>query len=248
MKTGKWNLLAVLVGAALLGNCLEPGHAAPASKVRALAMSQGGAGAVKAPARAPGKSIAELNQEVQANPASAAARLALGQAYMSAKDYLKAKEQLRLAVRLGKGSPEAQRANQALMALPQALVKPKTGAETRMIASMLGLGRTRGAGGAARPTVIDFYASWCQPCKQLDGVMGRLLKDSYSDKVKYMRVDVDDPNSQALLDQYEVSPIPTVVFLNSEGEVVSYSVGFSGEHAVRDGLSKITATTGSGAN
>lgn len=245
----------VVVGLGLAGTGFVPGEAAPtapSNKLRALAMSQGGATTVKAPAKAPSsipaKSIEQLNQEVQASPTSAAARLALGQAYLSAKDYLKAREQLRLAVRLGKGSPDSQRANQALMALPHALLKPKTGAETRMIASMLGLGRTRGAGGAARPTVIDFYASWCQPCKQLDGVMGRLLKDSYSDKVKYMRVDVDDPNSQALLDQYEVSPIPTVVFLNSEGEVVSYSVGFSGEHAVRDGLSKITATSGSGTN
>lgn len=247
MKTGKLNLLVAMVCLGLAGTGFLPGQTAPTAptnKVRALAMSQGGASTVKAPA----KSIEQLNQEVQASPTAAAARLALGQAYMSAKDYVKAREQLRLAVRLGKGSPEAQRANHALMSLPHALVKPKTGAETRMIASMLGLGRTRGAGGAARPTVIDFYASWCQPCKQLDGVMGRLLKDSYSDKVKYMRVDVDDPNSQALLDQYEVSPIPTVVFLNSEGEVVSYSVGFSGEHAVRDGLSKITATSGSGTN
>ena len=132
MKTGKLNLLVAMVSLGLAGTGIVPGQAAPASKVRTLAMSQAGAGTAKAPA----KSIEQLHQEVQANPTAAAARLALGQAYMSAKDYVKAREQLRLAVRLGKGSPDAQRANQALMALPHALVKPKTGAETRMIASI----------------------------------------------------------------------------------------------------------------
>lgn len=186
--------------------------------------------------------LAQLEKDVQNKPEDAAARLALGQALLLKKDFARAKVELRTAIRLGKGSAVSQKANTALLTLPKSFVKPKTGAETRMIASMLGLGRTRGLEGS-KPTVIDFSAKWCQPCKQLDGVIGK-LKTDYGDKVAFMRVDVDDPNSQALLDQYEVSPIPTVVFLNTEGEVVNYSVGYSGENSVKDGISKILVLGG----
>ncbi len=196
-----------------------------------LQFSQVWAGTVTKPA------LAELVKAVEKTPESAPARLALGEAYLSSKDFQKAKENLRLAVRFGKGNAISQKANSLLVGLPSAVVKPKTGPQTRMIASMLGLGRVRGMEGA-KPTVIDFYASWAQPCKQLSGVMDK-FKTSYKDKVKFMRVDVDDPGSESLLDQYEVSPVPTVVFLNEEGEVVSYSVGFSGENSVKEGLNKI---------
>lgn len=183
-------------------------------------------------------SIKDLEAKLAANPKSAETHLALGQAYLKGKNTLKAREHFRAAVRLGHGSPSAQKANLALMSMPSQMIKPKTGPQTRMIAAMLGLGRTRGLGGAALPTVIDFYADWCQPCKQLDTALAK-VKTTYGEKVTFMRVDVDDPNSQPLMDQYEVSPIPTVVYLNPEGEVVSYSIGFTGESSISSSINKI---------
>lgn len=170
------------------------------------------------------------------NPGNADAALALGEIALRKKDYGQARTHLRSALRLSRGGAVGQKANTLLLAMPRNLVKPKTGGETRMIASMLGLGRTRGGG--SMPTVINFSASWCQPCKQLDSVIGR-YKTNYADKISFMKVDVDDPGCQTLLDQYDVSPIPTVVYLDSAGEVVTYSVGFSGENTVKDGIDKI---------
>lgn len=228
---GKISLIGVLACSVTIATVISPAQkleAAPVNKVK-IASAQ-------LPAK-PAKSLAQLEKDVQDKPDDAGARLALGQALLAKKDFARAKSELRIAVRMGKGSLVSQKANTALLTMPKSFVKPKTGAETRMIASMLGLGRTRGLEGS-KPTVIDFSAKWCQPCKQLDGVIGK-LKTDYGDKVAFMRVDVDDPNSQALLDQYEVSPIPTIVYLNTEGEVVNYSVGYSGENSVKDGISKI---------
>ena len=183
-------------------------------------------------------SIKDLEAKLGANPKSAEVQLLLGQAYLKSKNNLKAREHFRLAVRVGRGSPSAQKANLALMSLPSQMIKPKTGPQTRMIAAMLGLGRTRGLGGAALPTVIDFYADWCQPCKQLDSALAK-VKTTYSERVTFMRVDVDDPNSQPLMDQYDVSPIPTMVFLNPDGEVASYSIGFTSESNIASSINKI---------
>ncbi len=182
--------------------------------------------------------IKELEAKALADPKNAENHLLLGQAYLKSKDALKAREHFRLAVRLGHGSASAQKANLALMGMPSQMIKPKTGPQTRMIAAMLGLGRTRGMGGAALPTVIDFYADWCQPCKQLDSALAK-VKSNYGERVTFMRVDVDDPNSQPLMDQYEVSPIPTMVFLNPEGEVSSYSIGFTSESNISSSINKI---------
>ncbi|MBA3992590.1 MAG: hypothetical protein C0469_03625 [Cyanobacteria bacterium DS2.3.42] len=177
---------------------------------------------------------------VKENPASCEAHYLLGQSYCKVKQFVKAKDAYRRAIRLGKGNKNAQMANQAMMLLPKNILSPKTGADTRMIASMLGLSRVRGADGASKPTVIDFYASWCQPCKQTNTALDK-FKEAYGDRVSFMRIDVDDPNNERIIDQYEVSPIPTLVFLNPEGEVVSFTIGFAGEKGIDDSIKKILA-------
>lgn len=180
----------------------------------------------------------DFEKVVAAQPENCEGHFLLGQAYCKLKNYVKAREHLRSAIRVGRGSANAQKANLALMALPKQLIAPRTGAQTRLIASMLGLGRSRGIGGEARPTIIDFYAAWCQPCKQLDVALKKVQTD-YGDRIALMRVDVDDPNNQTIMDQYDVSPIPTTVFLNPEGEVVTYSIGYSGESSINNSISKI---------
>lgn len=190
-----------------------------------------------------GQAVQLLECAVKQQPASCEGHLLLGQAYCKVKNYLKARDHLRAAIRIGKGSPNAQKANMALMTLPKNLLKPRTGSETRMIASMLGLSRDRGEGGSTKPMVIDFYASWCAPCKQLTPIMEK-AKAQYGDKVSFMHVDVDDPNNERLVDQYEVSPIPTLIFLNPEGEVVNYSIGFSGDTTIDESIKKILASAG----
>jgi thioredoxin 1 len=182
------------------------------------------------------KAVDDFRAVVQKSPKSCEGHLLLGQVYCKLKQYKQAKDQLRLAIRYGHGSTNAQQANVALMKLPPEFLAPKTGPDTRMLASRLGLPKT--GGGALRPTVIDFYATWCNPCQQLHAVLDK-AKTEYGDKLTFMRVDVDDASNAKLLDQYEVSPIPTVVYLNAQGEVVSFSVGFSGEASIKDGIKKI---------
>lgn len=184
------------------------------------------------------QAVKDLEEVVKRSPSSCEGHMLLGKALCKMKNYTRAKQHLRTAIRVGKGSANAQQANQLLMSLPRTLTAPKTGADTRMISAILGIGgRDRGAG-EPKPTVIDFYASWCKPCKDLTPLLEK-AKAQYGDKVKFMKVDVDDPNNEQIVEQYEVSPIPTVVFLNPEGEVITYSIGFSGEQQVSEGIKKI---------
>jgi thioredoxin 1 len=183
--------------------------------------------------------VKTLEAVVKSEPTNCEAHFCLGQSYAKLKNFIKAREHFRTAIKVGKGSPGAIKANTALMTLPKNLIAPKTGPDTRFIAKSLGiLSRERGADGEAKPTVMDFYASWCQPCKQLEPLIAK-AKSDYGDKVNFMSINVDDPNNESLIEQYGVSPIPTLVFLSPEGEVVTYSIGYQGENGVSSGLKKI---------
>lgn len=183
------------------------------------------------------KAILEIDKYIAAHPESAEAQYLAGEASFKSGNAKKSARHLRAAVRLGKGSVYSQRANALMMKLPREITRPRTGPETRMLASMFGISTLRGDGGDARPTVIDFYASWCQPCKDMDRALEK-AKQEYGEKITIMKVDIDDPKNDKLIEQYEVSPIPTVVFLNSEGEVVTYAIGYA-ENNVTDGLKKV---------
>jgi thioredoxin 1 len=182
------------------------------------------------------KAVADFQLAVRKSPKSCEGHLLLGQVYCKLKQYNHGKEQLRLAIRYGHGSINAKQANIALTKLPAELQAPKTGPETRALVSMLDLSSLHDL--ASKPTVIDFYATWCNPCQQLHTSLEK-AKTEYGDKINFLRVDVDDAKNQNLIDQYEVSPIPTVVYLNAQGEVVSFSIGFSGDASITDGLKKI---------
>ena len=72
------------------------------------------------------------------------------------------------------------------------------------------------------PTVIDFYATWCGPCKAISPFFEK-LKGEYSDKVNFVSIDVDQDTETAM--KYSVSAMPTFVFLDADGNEIKRIVG-----------------------
>ena len=66
----------------------------------------------------------------------------------------------------------------------------------------------------SRPAVIDFYASWCGPCKMLSPVLDEIA-EAYDGKVDIYKVNVE--SEQQLADEFGIRSIPTLLFIPTEG-------------------------------
>lgn len=72
--------------------------------------------------------------------------------------------------------------------------------------------------------LVDFYATWCGPCKMMHPVLENIAASR--DNIQVAKVDVD--KEEALARKYGVMSIPTLILFKN-GEVVSQKVGFTAE-------------------
>ena len=73
-----------------------------------------------------------------------------------------------------------------------------------------------------KPAMIDFFATWCGPCKMLSPVLHEIAEE-YADTLKVGKVNVDEEMDLAM--RFGVSSIPTLILFKN-GEAVKTSVGF----------------------
>jgi thioredoxin 1 len=66
--------------------------------------------------------------------------------------------------------------------------------------------------GSEKPVLIDFFATWCGPCKMLGPIL-KEVKDSLGDRISIIKIDVD--KNQQIASQYQVRGVPTMILFQN---------------------------------
>ena len=75
-----------------------------------------------------------------------------------------------------------------------------------------------------KPTVFEFYADWCEACKEMAPDMIELKKQT-SNKVDVVLLNVDNPRWVDLINKYDVNGIPKLTFFDDKGIFKGFSLG-----------------------
>ena len=84
------------------------------------------------------------------------------------------------------------------------------------------------------PVLVDFFASWCPPCRMLSPIFDRLA-DEFAGQIKFVKIDSDE--EPQLSESYNVTGLPTLVFIDRGNHAGQFS-GLPSEAMLRDELQR----------
>jgi thioredoxin 1 len=82
------------------------------------------------------------------------------------------------------------------------------------------------------PVIVDFWASWCSPCRMVAPILEKLAKE-YAGKILVAKVNTEDNPQWA--QRYDIKSIPTMLFF-SRGKIIFRQVGAMQEVTLREVL------------
>ena len=89
-----------------------------------------------------------------------------------------------------------------------------------------------------KPTFLEFYAEWCEVCKEMAPKVSS-LKEKYEKDINFVFLNVDNPKWQSYLGKFNVNGIPQVNIIDKQGNLISTLIGKQEEQTIRDSIDNL---------
>jgi thioredoxin 1 len=86
-----------------------------------------------------------------------------------------------------------------------------------------------------KPVLIDFFATWCGPCKMLSPIL-KQVKDSLGERITILKIDVD--KNQELSVKYQVRGVPTIILFQNGKQLWRQSGVLTKEEIIKNVVEK----------
>ena len=89
-----------------------------------------------------------------------------------------------------------------------------------------------------KPTFLEFYAEWCEVCKEMAPKVST-LKDEYEKDINFVFLNVDNQKWDNYISQFRVNGIPQVNLFDEKGNLISTFIGKQEEKTIRDSIDQL---------
>ena len=86
-----------------------------------------------------------------------------------------------------------------------------------------------------KPTFFEFYADWCEICKEMAPKINA-LKTQYEDQMNFVFLNVDNPKWNKYIQDFDVNGIPHINLFNSDTDLEATFVGLQDEDLIRESI------------
>ena len=93
-----------------------------------------------------------------------------------------------------------------------------------------------------KPTFLEFYAEWCEVCKEMAPKVSS-LKEEYEKDINFVFLNVDNQKWANYIGKFNVNGIPQVNLLDGKGHLVSTFIGKQEETKIRESLDSLEGVT-----
>ena len=89
-----------------------------------------------------------------------------------------------------------------------------------------------------KPTFLEFYAEWCEVCKEMAPKVSA-LKDEYDEEINFVFLNVDNQKWDNYIRKFNVNGIPQVNLFDRKGNLISTYIGKQEEITIKDSLNQL---------
>ena len=86
-----------------------------------------------------------------------------------------------------------------------------------------------------KPTYLEFYAEWCEICKEMAPEVTH-LKNEYDEDMNFVFLNVDNPKWDKFVKEFKVNGIPQINLIDSNSNLITTFTGLQGENTLNESI------------